>query len=219
MEIYPINKLEFTYTTHIKENSLPIDIEFRVLSKKELLNLHSKYFIQNSPNNNYKFNIVKTSVLPEFKEFINDLSDVEIDNIYKTIINYSTIQVELINKLHESFTIVNHQPLQTETFDCDYCKETGYLQKTRNCGFLTDCKDCNEDFVYVIDGNAYKQCPKSLVDMKLLKAGYDCYYMYNKGLLPESGGMLDQTEFFNEVSVNMFNWLKKFENDLMKQDE
>jgi len=219
MDKYPIHKLEFTYKTHLVDEGLPVIIEYRVLSKAELLNLHSKYYIQNSPNNTYKFKIVYTSLLNAYKEYTELLSDNELNDIYNNIVKYSTINVDTLEELKDSFTISSHQPLQTDTFDCAYCKETGYLQKTRNCGYLTDCSDCNKDFTYVIDGKLYRQCPKSLVNTMLLKAGYDCYFMYNKGLLPEQGGMLDQTEFFNEVSISMFNWLKKYENDILSKSD
>ena len=208
MEIYPIHKLEFSYELKEYQDLIGYTIEYRVLSKKELLNLTSKYYKENTPNNTFKLNVVKTSILPKYYKFIELLSDNTINDLYEKIMKVSEVTTELINELERSFKITNSENLKSDTWNCEVCKARG-LQKARNCGFLKDCDDCDKTFQIFVEGELYHQCPLSLIDNNLLQAGYQCYFMYNKGLLPESGGMFDQTMFFNEVALSVFSWIEE----------
>jgi len=71
----------------------------------------------------------------------------------------------------------------------------------------------------MVNGHMYSDCPISHIDNELLQAGYDCYFMYNKGILPEKGGMYDQTEFFNVVALSMYSWIKNLQNEAIKDDK
>ena len=105
----------------------------------------------------------------------------------------STTQEEL-NKLTLSVSIKFTKQFQGETWDCKVCKDKR-LDKTRNCGFRGELgKD--PSFKIVADKQIYSHCPIYDVDSSILADGVDSYVMYDKKLLPDAGGLYDQTRFF-----------------------
>jgi hypothetical protein len=212
--VYPICKLEYFYILSSDEFEDKV-ITYRVLSKKELLQLQNKYYDENSPTNNlFKLNVVKLSVI-DFD--VDYLSDNVIEDLFTEIMKVSKVTNELLKDLQHSFDITNDEKLKGDTWNCEVCKGRN-LQYSRNCPFLKDKSKCDTSFQILIQGELYTECPIGLVNQELLQAGYDCYFMYSKGHLPEIGGMYDQTEFFNMVAISMFGWLKAYESEAMKME-
>jgi hypothetical protein len=211
---YPICKLEYNYILSSEDIEDTI-LTYRVLSKKELLQLQNKYYYEDSPTNNlFKLNIVKTAVI-DFD--IDLLPDNVIDDLFVKVLSVSKITQDTLKDLKHSFDITNDKKLRGDTWNCETCKERN-LQNSRNCPLLKDKKDCNTDFQMLVNSELYTECPIGLVNQDLLQSAYDCYYMYTKGHLPEEGGMYDQSEFFITVAISMYNWLKIYENDVMKME-
>jgi len=203
MEIY---KKEYVYTT--KDGR---DIEYRILSKRELENITSKYFKENSPNNLYKLHIVETALL--ISSNLDTLSDEDIENLYNLIIEKSTITKKIIDKIEFSFWVLNDEMFKSDTWKCEVCKEME-LQKDRNCPFI---KERNNTFMLPFRGKIYRECPIGLIDNDLISKAFLAYRTFDKGILPEKGALIDQTIFFIEVSNLMQSLVNQLEKEEMEK--
>jgi len=203
---YPIHKLQYGIDLELNDYK-EVKLIYQTLSRRELINLTNIYYNDNTNQSIFKYQVVLTSLVGKSKSYIEFLPDQVIEDLFNKIIEISTFDNSIISKLKKSFNISMAEELQSKTWNCETCKASGFLQKARNCGYLEDCKDCDKTFFMIVDGDEFTQCPKSVIDNELLNIGFECYYMYNKGLLPEEGGIYDQTDFFFQVSVAMYDWI------------
>jgi len=191
MKIYPLHKLHFTTQLQLKNYPYPIDIIYRVLSRKELLNLQNMFYKENSQNNYFKIKLVEQSLVN--KNLINEMSDEQINFLYEKIIDISTTKQDDLELLEKLFWISQSDELSGDTWNCDKCKEKG-LQEERNCPMITD----KPKYIGVWFGEDYFFCPKyDLIKYnELIGSAFNAYSMFDKGVLPEAGGLYDQTNWF-----------------------
>jgi len=137
------------------------------------------------------------------------------------IIKTSQAPENLNEKLSTNLDVYLDKNLTKDTWKCEVCKQR-QLDKVRNCGFLGGAdKDKNkfytDSFVLDVGGVLYTHCPIYDVDAILLNDAMTCYSMYEKGLLPEKGGVYDQTEFFVISSTIVTNKLAEHERKEMEK--
>ena len=211
MNKYPIYKAKYPISV---VDGIEKDVAFfRVLSKREILDLYSLYSHSKSL---FILNTVKISLSD--KEIIDELSDKEIEKLHTTILDLSIPTPEIIQTFKEMFNLSNDDSLQSETWNCDICKERG-LQSARACGFIPDEKR-DSNFQIYAGGQIHKICPIYKIQQynDLLSAGYEAYKYYRKGLLPEAGGVYDQTNWFIELSLTLDSLIKLKQAEDLKKD-
>ena len=201
---YPIYKEEFLFTPQFSKNSiLPTTIVCRVLSHKELLNNIFKYQRNGQETNMFRYHIVYDSIVSfeseklDKKDIIELLDKEDIENLYQQVMEKSILPPDFDEKLETNLKVVWSDKLQGDYWSCEVCKERG-LQKARACGFIPE--EDRDEFMMFIEDKVFKQCPISVIDTELVYKAVECYRMYDKGILPEDGGLYDQTMFFVEAT-------------------
>ena len=200
--MYPIFKQKYTYTYNKKSSIFPTNITYQVLSKKELSNLKSQYPKQNT----FKAEVVLAST--KNSNLVNELSEKQFNELFTNILKLSEIDTETVTKIKQLFTLSNAKELQSETWDCSNCKERG-LQESRNCPYLKQ----KTDFEFFLSGELYTYCPVYDIEenKELFYSSMYSYSMFSKKLLPEDGGLFDQTDFFITSSFTIDSLIKELE--------
>ncbi len=162
-----------------------INIEFRAVSYKQLDMLQTKYSLKHHQLN---IAIVKQALLNS-NDFIH-LSVKDLDKLYSIIIEVSTITTEDMENIVEAVTITMSDSFEDETFKLD---------KHRNCP-LQDVITHDPGVFYIVDNKKIAVCPMDSLNSGYINDAFKAYNMYDNGLLPEAGGLYDQSLFFVEIS-------------------
>ena len=194
------------------ERETDILITFTALSHGQLLSLEELVFEQR--HREFTYQSCKLAIIDiENNEGIlmpfTSLSPRTLEELSLKIMECSSTTQEQLDILMKSVEIKFSSKFQAETWNCETCKKKR-LDKVRNCGFRDELyKDPN--FKIIADNQVYTHCPIYDVDNDILSAGYDSYVMYDKKLLPDAGGLYDQTRFFVLSSSIITNKLREEE--------
>ena len=211
-----INITQHTYVTTNKNTLLPIYITYQTLTKNELINCHNRATIEDKFQQHfYKYSIIHTSVLEQDRHYIELLSEEDYNKLYEFILEKSKVKDDLPSILENLFTIYMDKNLQNDTWDCENCKAR-CLQLSRNCPLIEESTD---DFVYTIKGKVFKSCPigGTLEHQQTYNEATYSYSLYKKGLLPNKGGLFDQTDFFILSSRVIDNLVNKYEQEELEK--
>jgi len=200
---YPLSTLarrEYLYVC--KDDTLsPTQIIFKALSIRDL------DFIRNlpetMPNQNIVFilerGILRFINMPEGMsnlECIDALSKTIKEDIAKNIMQVSVLTPDVVEKINLNLKLSFEDKFQTDTWDCGECQRKG-LDARRNCKFRQDYEDIYDpSFTVYVDGEEYKECPMFYKDVPMISDVFNSYAAFDTGVLPEIGGLYDQTEFF-----------------------
>lgn len=200
---YPLSTLarrEYLYVC--KDDTLtPTQIIFRALSIRDL------DFIRNLPQdmtNQHLVFILERGIVsfinmpPDMgkTECIDALSKTLKEDIATNIMQVSVLTKEVVDKMDLNIKLSFEDKFQTDTWDCGECIRKG-LDSRRNCKYRKDYEDIYDDsFVVYVDSEEYKDCPMYYKDGGLLSDIFNSYAAFDTGVLPEVGGLYDQTEFF-----------------------
>ena len=198
--------------TKLKELGSTFMVELRTLSHKELLDLD--HLVENNRIKqllirvaelsilnleelfNYwytKVNKISTDGIPPY-EYLNNIDYSVLLDIGTVALSLSKAENDFYEKLDVGIDLVSEEKFQTESWTCEVCKEKR-LDKIRNCGYLGE-KDKDKKFFVYVGENKYSYCPIYDLDKELVSQAFLCYAQYDKGILPEAGGLYDQTQFF-----------------------
>lgn len=201
-----VYRKEYLYTVDPTDTSLtPFQVLFRALSIRDLDYIRNFDDIKQHELN---IAILQKSLLRFFNvtdEKGNILSEPNISiltynqiaQIAQKVFSVSVLTKEVKEKIKLNVNLSMNKKFETDTWDCEVCQHKG-LDKQRNCKFRDDY-----DKLFVTDLNImvgdvrYNYCPMYHKDNKLLADIFGCYNAIEKGVLPEVGGTVDQTEFFS----------------------
>jgi len=213
----PIYKEKYPVEVYNNKNDLRYDVAYyRVLTKRELLDLASLYLKGNRVTPLYKLKIVETALSD--KTIIDYLADSDIDNLFEEIINKSVVSEEELQKLEDLFWLLNDKNLKSDTWNCKACKELG-LQESRGCKFLKE-EEREITQIYAA-GKLWTYCPIYEVEInkELLNNAFEAYRYFDKGILPENGSVYDQTLGFIEYSSKISSLIKELEAREIEKDK
>jgi len=208
-----INITYYTFETTLKNTLLPVFITYKTLSYNELITCYNKSIIKDKFNKKYyQYLIVNTSVIDEDKQYIDKLNEKDYNQLFELILEKSKVKENLLENIEKIFTIYSDKNLQNNTWDCENCKARN-LHYSRNCP-IEDVPQ-NDDFSYIIKGEVYKTCPigETLKYQTEYNNAISSYNLYKKGLLPNTGGFYDQTEFFILTSKLLDGLISKYEQE------
>jgi hypothetical protein len=200
------------------ENLNPFQVVFRALSVRDLDFIRA---LDTQSANQINLILLERGVLRYVNAYYTDgtivpPTDLNIlpiqtrTEIAQTIYEVSTITNEVISKINMNVTLAMDSKFSTDTWKCSVCKERG-IDTARNCKFREDYdKIFDKDFKVILGNITYDHCPMYYKDNELVSDIFNAYYSWDKGVLPELGGVPEQTEFFG-VAVNV---VKKFISDL-----
>ena len=208
---------------------LPSDPEVRLqllpLSYRDYITIQElQYLISKYPNiqsyDNTKELIAKSIItIDNATGFSNNLQFVEqlpgddIEFLFKQLFNLSVITEEQVTNLNSLFDIFFDEKLQDDNWDCETCIHKK-LQGFRACAFIPEEeRDENYDtsFTYKVNNKLYTQCPKSIMDHFVINQACAGYAALKAGILPEVGGMGDQTTWFVRASSIMLSRFNQIE--------
>lgn len=199
---------EYLYSVDSTDTSLlPFQVLFKALSVRDLDFIRG---FEGSQTNELNLVILQRSIIRFFnvtdslgKELSDpDISILTIPQITKlasAIFTVSTITKELFSSLQLSVNLALEPKFSTDTWDCEMCQHKG-LDTFRNCKFREDYEENFQTGVIINVGEEeFDHCPMFYRDRKLTSDAFECYNTLEKGVLPEAGGTVDQTEFFTHA--------------------
>lgn len=135
-----------------------------------------------------------------------------------TLIKYFYITQEDKKKIQQAIDFTLSDRFSDDTWQCENCQKKG-LDKQRNCPLLPkeeQDKYYNPLFSIPLGGEKLYQCPIGLIDHHLVVAINEAYGFLSKSILPEKGGMGDQTLFFGYASQAMHRAVEKYKAEQLK---
>ncbi len=146
---------------------------------------------------------------------IDNLSPEVIKETAEFIVTYSKVNTDFIETLEVGVDLSLDPKYQKDTWKCENCQKRK-LDKTRNCGYLNE-QTKDPEWEVLVRGKVYKHCPIYMVDASLTSDAFLAYQYFKDGVLPESGGLFDQTEFFVQSSQFVSNKVAEYEQEEMKK--
>lgn len=215
-----LSKGLYYYTPKQFEEEVDILVTFSALSHGQLLSLEG--LIEDKRHSEFTYQSCKLaikSILSIKGEEVpfTELSPKSLQDISTTILEMSSTPQDAMDNLTMSVNIKFGGDFQGETWDCEVCQGKR-LDRTRNCGYRGE-KELLDDFKIIADNQVYTYCPIYDVDVSVLADAVDSYVMYDKQLLPDSGGLYDQTRFFVLSSSIVKNKLREEEHKEAKKQE
>jgi len=197
---------EYLYNVDPSDTSLrPFQLLFRALSIRDLDYIRSF----NTPNQN-ELNLIILqksllrffNVITESGQTINEpdislLTPQQSTTLAHEIYKVSVLTEDIVEKIKLNVILSMNKKFSTDTWSCEMCKHKG-IDQQRNCKFREDYEEIFvEDIDIVVGEEHFDHCPMYYKDNKLLSDIFGCYNALEKGVLPEAGGTVDQTEFFS----------------------
>jgi len=179
------------------ESDIELQVTFTALSHGQLLSLNN--LIDSDRTSEYTYQSCKLAVI-EIEDRNGDilpfssLSPVTLVELSLNILEMSSVTQTELDTLKKSVNIKFGKTFKAETWDCEICKSKR-LDKTRNCGFRGEL-DKDPTFKVHADNQVYTHCPIYDVDQDILTDAVDSYMMFDENMLPDAGGLYDQTRFF-----------------------
>jgi len=137
---------------------------------------------------------------PSIASFLSQLSPTDLTSIYKKVLSISTLTKEQLDALDQILDIQFNPQFSDDSWDCTTCQSKG-LDYSRGCGFLDKDKRDSSPILPRISGKRLTECPIASLDAYVLNKASLCHSMYISGLLPEDGGIGDQTEWFVRTAL------------------
>ena len=219
LSLSTLYRREYLFTVDKDPESLnPFQVVFRALSVRDLDFIRA---LDTQSANQINLILLERGVLRYVNAYYTDgtivpptdLNIIPIQTrteLAQKIYEVSTITNEVISKINMNVTLAMDSKFSTDTWKCSVCQERG-IDLARNCKFREDyIKVFDKDFRVILDNITYDHCPMYYKDNELISDIFNAYYSWDKGVLPELGGVPEQTEFFG-VAVNV---VKKFISDL-----
>lgn len=213
MEASRLYKKVIPYTPkRLQELGSTFKVELQTLSHKQLQDLD--IYTETQDYNQLLIRVAELSIInlealyQYWTKTIHDLKEVDVQPYeylgyidYDILLDIGFFALEM-SKAPENFysrldlglDLSLDEKFLTSSWRCEECQSKG-IDKVRNCGFRGEQEKDKKFFVYVGE-NKYTYCPIYELDEGLVSSAFECYTFYDKGILPESGGMYDQTQFF-----------------------
>lgn len=136
----------------------------------------------------------------DLSKIADQLSNEDVFKIYSKIIQYSTVSREQLLNISDLLEIQFHPSFNNESWNCETCQAKG-LDYSRGCGFLPEDKRDPAPMLPRIGSRRFDICPISTLDSYVLNQASMAHQFYSSGVLPETGSIGDQTEWFVKVAL------------------
>lgn len=140
-------------------------------------------------------NVTDANGLPVATEDLIKVLPTEIINdILGFIFSTSMYNASFVDSLSSSLYTLYNPRFAGESWQCSYCQRRK-LDEQRNCPFLPTEGHDSQITYPTVDG-VVTQCPIGTVDKPLADKALEAYVYRDQALLPEDGGIRNQTVFF-----------------------
>lgn len=210
--------------------ALPSDSEVALLLKplshniveslKELQYVHSKdtTYFNYLTNRTVLLNAVIDSKnamnFPSLEALVNQLSNEDIRFLYEKLTTISMMTQDQIESLGMILQIQFDPQFREDSWNCESCQKKK-LDYSRACGFLPEDKRDPAAMLPRIDGKRFTQCPISMIDGYAASQASLSHTLFTSGVLPEAGGLGEQTEWFVRAALTYKRKLAEAESAMM----
>lgn len=137
---------------------------------------------------------------PNAEVLIDQLPSQDLHYLYEQLIKVSTLSQEQSSNLSDMLEIQFNPQFSEDSWDCAICQEKK-LDYARGCGFLPEDKRDPSPALPKIGSRRFTVCPISSIDIYVTNQASLAYQLYTQGVLPEAGGVGNQTEWFIKTAL------------------
>jgi len=131
---------------------------------------------------------------PSISEVIDILPFDIVQDLLDFIFEIGMYNNEWLNILDSSLHSILNPRFSDESWDCNTCQRRR-MDRSRNCPFLP-VEDHDIHISYPVYGGVVKVCPIGTADPSVTSKAVEAYRYRKQALLPEEGGIRNQTVFF-----------------------
>jgi hypothetical protein len=195
---------------------LPSDPEVAVLLKPLSYALITKYqetlYMHQQDSSLFKYNtshvVLEDSVIdtrnaldfPDIKTFLKQLPLKDVQFLHVKTMELSVLTSTQLDALGDMLNIQFSPQFQEDSWNCNVCREKK-LDYTRGCGFLPENERDPSPALPRLGMRRFSVCPISTLDGYVVNKASLCYSMLTEGVLPEAGGVGEQSEWFIKVAL------------------
>jgi len=132
--------------------------------------------------------------IPKKEELLAILPASIVTDLLGFILKIGMYNQEFISKLEDSLHAVSNPRFQDESWNCKTCQKRR-LDRQRNCPFLPK-EDHDSLVTYPTHSGITTICPIGNADISLVNMAIEARNYKSQALLPEDGGIRNQTVFF-----------------------
>lgn len=185
-----------------------------------------EYFKKNN-NQFFKYETLQSSLadviidtrntfqFPNTTLLLEQLTNSDLKFLYERLIDISIISNDQLDNLEDMLTIQFNPQFQGESWDCSIC-QAKKLDYSRGCGFLDKDKRDPSPMLPRVNGRRATICPISELDGYVLHQASLAHSMLDAGVLPEPGGIGNQTVWFVRAALLYKRKLAEAESAAMK---
>ena len=137
---------------------------------------------------------------PNVESLLQQLPTEDIQYLYGCLMELSSISKEQLNELTMMLDIQFNPVFSNESWDCTVCRAKK-LDYSRACGFLPEAERDPTPFLPRVGDRRFSVCPISTLDGHVSSQASLAHTLLVSGVLPEVGGLGDQTEWFVKVAL------------------
>lgn len=138
-----------------------------------------------------------------------------INELLTFIFEISMYTDDFLSEMENSIYSVYNPRFQDESWGCDYCQERK-LDRQRNCPFLPK-EDHDPHITYPTHSGTVRECPMGNINVLLTNKAVEAHRYREQSLLPEDGGIRNQTVFFMIASQKVMEISNYYENKRMEE--
>ena len=137
---------------------------------------------------------------PSLNIVVEQLPSKDVVYLYRKLQEISMVSNEQLQELGKMLDIRFNPMFSGESWDCTVCQEKG-LDYSRACGLLPKEKRDPKPVLPRVNGMLCTECPIATIDNYVVSQAVMAYTLFDAGVLPEAGGVGNQTEWFVRASL------------------
>ena len=149
------------------------------------------------------------------KDTLSILPNDIVNELLSFIFDIAMYSDDFLKVLRSSLHVVMDPRFSGESWTCQTCQARG-LDKQRNCPFLAK-EEHDPHITYPTYSGTVIECPVGHVDKLISNKAVEAFNYRSQGMLPEDGGIRNQTVFFMTASQEMENIRSYYEEQEVKK--
>ena len=137
---------------------------------------------------------------PSIDAFANQIPNDDVKYLYDRLIEVSIVSREQLDELEKMLDVQFNPQFSEDSWNCTICQKKK-LDYSRGCGYLPENKRDPDPILPRIAGKVVKQCPISTLDPYVTNQASMANNLMDAGLMPEDGGLGNQTEWFIRAAL------------------
>jgi hypothetical protein len=137
---------------------------------------------------------------PNHTIVLKQLPPSDINFLYDKLTSISILTPEQQANINDMLEIQFNSQFREDSWDCKVCQKKK-LDYNRACGYLPEDKRDPAPMLPRVNGKIFTQCPISTIDGYVTSQATKAHELFINGVLPETGGIAEQTDWFVKVAL------------------